>query len=83
MRDQHRAAGVERLDPLGEIVDGLPVAGERGRAVVRVLPTGREAVEQRPGALGDAQVAEGPDLPRQPQVVLVVVPVAVGQAARA
>ncbi|WP_202798964.1 hypothetical protein [Saccharopolyspora spinosa] len=38
------AAGGERVDPLGELVDGRPVPGERGRAVVRVVPTVREAI---------------------------------------
>src|ERR1039457_1471513 len=76
-----RRAG-QAVDPPGQLVDSVAVTGERGRAVVGVRTAGGQALQERPGVPdGNPQLAERSDLADQPHIVLVVVPVSVGQPA--
>jgi hypothetical protein len=65
---------------LGELA---PVDGDRLRAGAAHLVARPQAVHERPGVLqGEARRQQRADLPDQPEVGLVVLPVAVGPAAR-
>ncbi len=80
---QYGPAGGEFLDPQGQIVDGVAVAGQGGRAVVHVVPAVGQAFEEGAGALDrNAQAVQLPGFVHQPGIVLGVVPVTVGEPGR-
>lgn len=66
VRDQYRPAGGQPLDPLSDLVDRVPVGGQRSRTFVSVSVAGGQALQKRASALhGNPETVEYPDLLRK------------------
>lgn len=78
-----RPDALQLTDERVQFTEFAPVDGHRGGAGVARRVAGAQAVHERAGLLQvEPEVLEGPDLPDQPQVALVVRAVAVLRAAR-